>query len=104
MASANTKRIKKIFKDNIKRWIEETLTLSSVTDIVLNNNYQRIVGLGPAALPLIFKELKKGKGYWFWALAAITGYEPSCEEGNFAAYRITWLKWGKEHGYYKQSK
>jgi hypothetical protein len=80
-------------------WRNEVLFSSSTTEIVLNQSYQRIIGLGPDVLPFILGELARSLDHWFWALAAITGHEPTgVEEGDSEGLRQAWLAWGREHG------
>jgi len=81
-------------------WREETDHLSSLTDIVLNFNYQRIIGMGPAALPFIFDELRTNGGHWFWALRAITGEDPvrPQDRGNVPRMKNAWLEWLRKRG------
>lgn len=83
------------FRDLTERWHAETDFLSSVTDIVLNINYQKIIGIGRAALPLIQNELKESDGHWFWALEAITGVDvvPEVDRGNIRRMTQAWLQW-----------
>ncbi len=97
-SSSETERI---FRENLDKWREETKYLSSITEIVLHPSYQRIIGLGPAALSLILRELSEDRGHWFWALRAITGVDPVPEEdhGRVRAMTAHWLGWAKEQGY-----
>jgi|RifCSP16_1_1023843.scaffolds.fasta_scaffold15785_4 hypothetical protein len=85
------------------RWEAETGFLSSITDIVMHPAYQQIIGMGPAAVPLILSEMKKLRGHWFWALKSITGEDPIMPEhrGNLKKMTDDWLRWGKEQGYLK---
>jgi hypothetical protein len=82
-------------------WRDETYHLSSITQMVLNSNYQRIIGMGPAVLPMLFNELKKEPDHWFWALRAITEEDPTRREdaGDLEKMRAAWLDWAKEKGY-----
>ena len=81
-----------------RQWHEETDFLSSPSDIVLNFNYQRIIGIGPAALPLIIEELRVRGGRWFWALRAITGIDPTdtADQGNATKMKGAWLRWWEQ--------
>ena len=74
---------------------------SCVEDLVLNDAYLRIVGMGPAALPLILADLEKEPAHWFPALYAITETDPVPEraQGNMQEMTAAWIDWGKEHGY-----
>jgi hypothetical protein len=81
-------------------WRSETEWLSSIERIVLNRNYQEIIGLGREALPLILRDLREAPDDWFWALMAITGENPvdPNHAGDIYAMRGDWLKWADERG------
>lgn len=87
------------FQELAQRWRSETAHLSSVTKQVMHPSYQRIIGLGPAVLPILLQELRRESGYWFWALNAITGEDPVRPEdlGNVPRMTEAWLNWGKQH-------
>lgn len=61
--------------------------------------YQRIIGLGPRAVPLILRELQKTRGHWLWALNAITGEDPAPPAATYSEAVDAWLEWGKENRY-----
>ena len=84
-----------------EKWKSETAHLSSVTDIVMHPSYQRIIGMGQDAIPLILAELDKEPDLWFWALGTITGYNPVSQEqrGQIREMTESWLSWGREQGY-----
>ena len=84
-----------------EKWEEETIFLSSVSDIAIHPSYQQIIGMGSVAVPFILREMEKSPGQWFWALKSITGADPvpSEQRGNVMAMTKFWLKWGKERGY-----
>ncbi len=77
-----------------ERWKEETRLLSSMSKKILNTSYLRIIGLGPRALPLILRELKREPAYWFYALSSIAGEDPAAEETSFDGAVRAWLEWG----------
>ncbi|MCI0641367.1 MAG: hypothetical protein L0Y58_15785 [Verrucomicrobia subdivision 3 bacterium] len=83
-------------------WKAETELFSKVSKRVLHPAYQKIIGMGPSAIPLILNELSKnGPDDWFWALTAITDENPITKEiaGNMSAMTEAWLQWGKKAGY-----
>ncbi|HLY25172.1 MAG TPA: hypothetical protein VKQ72_02460 [Aggregatilineales bacterium] len=82
-------------------WREETAHLSSMTEIILNPNYQRIIGMGPQVLPILLRELRDNPDHWFWALEAITGTNPTNPEdaGNLQKMRQSWLNFARKAGY-----
>jgi hypothetical protein len=87
------------FEELARQWRRETAHLSSVSKMAMHPAYQRITGLGPAALPLILRELKRKPGHWFWALNAISGEDPAQPGDNFPQAVAAWLRWGEERGY-----
>jgi hypothetical protein len=95
------RQLASLFESLADRWRAETLLYSSTTDIATNTAYQRIIGLGPQVLPLIFRELEKKPEHWFWALAAITGENPipDGDAGRMGAMAAAWLKWGRANGW-----
>jgi len=84
-----------------KEWREETSHLSSMTKLVMHPKYQNIIGMGPAVLPILFRELQKKPDHWFWALSAITEENPTNPEdaGDLRKMSDAWLKWAREKGY-----
>ena len=100
-ATASPEPLSELFRQLAERWREETRYLSSTTDIAMHPAYQRIIGLGPAVLPLIFAELQRQPDRWFWALHALTGADPlpPGERGKLGGMTQAWLQWGRENGY-----
>ena len=92
------------FKKLAKAWKAETELVSKVSQKMLHPAYQKIIGMGESAVPLILKDLAdNGPDDWFWALTAITDHNPITDEiaGNMAAMTEAWLRWGKSAGYLK---
>ena len=89
------------FRALAAQWKRETTNISSMSRIVMHPAYQRIIGMGGAAVPLILCELQKQPDWWFWALSAITGADPVPAEksGSLKDMTTAWLAWGQEHGY-----
>ena len=89
------------FQALTEQWHRETDHLSSQTQKAMHPAYQRIIGLGPAALPLIFRELESNSGHWSWALRAITGDDPTNPQdtGKIGRMREAWLSYARERGY-----
>lgn len=79
-------------------WREATMFSSSVLDIVMHPAYQRIIGLGPRALPHILRELKETTDHWFWALRAITGIDAAEGTTTLQDAARAWLAWGHHRG------
>jgi len=83
------------------QWKHDTLFESSPWRMAAHPAYQRIIGMGWRAVPLILQQLRGEADFWFEALVAITGEQPVPPEhaGNMEAMREDWLCWGREHGY-----
>src|SRR5262245_59583644 len=96
---AHTKDTEGLFQELANQWRKETAHLSLAIKKVMHPAYQRIIGLGPDAVPLILRELQRRSGHWFWALKAITGEDPAQPEDTVSEATQAWLQWGKEHNY-----
>jgi hypothetical protein len=81
-------------------WKDETRFLSSTTDIATHPAYQRIIGLGMPAVPLILEQLRQEPRPWFWALRAITGEDPvpTAAKGKVREMADIWLNWAADQG------
>jgi hypothetical protein len=90
------------FKEYADKWWSETRLLSSIQSKVFNPNYQRIIGLGRAALPFIFSDLKQRGGQWYWALECITGENPAAHATTLDEAKRSWLDYAAEKGYLPQ--
>jgi hypothetical protein len=92
------------FKKLAKAWKSATELHSKVTKRILHPAYQKIIGMGEPAIPLILRDLaENGPDDWFWALTAITDENPISKgmSGNMAAMTEAWLQWGKKAGLLK---
>jgi uncharacterized protein (DUF433 family) len=89
------------FRDLAQQWKDATEYCSSTTEISMHPAYQRIIGMGERALPLIVEELRHEPDHWFWALKAITGNDPVApsDRGDLQLMTQAWLNWAGQHGY-----
>lgn len=91
------------FRRLADQWQGDTAAISSLEKIVTHSAYQRIVGMGSAAIPLILREMKRGPNHWFWALDAITeGESPAQGSRTLAEATEAWIQWGIEKGYLRE--
>jgi hypothetical protein len=99
-AAGNGVALEKEFARLATQWKDETRFLSFSHQIAMNFAYQRIIGMGQAALPLILRELRKEPHHWFWALRAITGEDPvpPDSQGKIAEMVSAWIRWAEERG------
>ncbi len=91
--------LERIFNGLAEEWRQETAMLSFVDKKVMHPAYQRIIGLGKQAVPLILRELQERPSYWFWALTSITGADPIKPGDTFDKVATAWINWGKAQGY-----
>ena len=93
--------LERSFRELAEVWSEETRFLSSVPDRIMHPAYQRIIGLGPAVVPLLLQDLERQPTHWFWALKAITGEDPVAPEHAGAVQKMAdaWIDWGRRRGY-----
>lgn len=92
--------IANVFQAMAKRWREETILGSSISEATSNHWYREIIALGRPVVPLILHDLKNHPDYWFAALREITGEDPVPPEhkGNFELMRQDWLRWAEREG------
>ena len=89
-----------IFERLAETWRRETAIHSSLIKKVMHPAYQRIIGMGPVAIPLILRQMKSKQGHWFWALDAITqGQSPTQDWKTLEGATQAWIRWGEENGY-----
>ena len=93
-------KTEKKFNKLSKKWKEETAGESSVSSIVMNRNYQKIMGMGCSAIEFILKDLEEEKRDWLWALEMIVDDEdnPITPEtrNSFKKSVGAWIAWGKK--------
>ena len=82
-------------------WRRDTKFLSADDEIALHPAYQRIIGMGERAIPLILRSLQQNLDHWFWALTMIARESPvpTEEAGNQRLMRGRWLEWGRRKGH-----
>ncbi|HEY0139476.1 MAG TPA: PAS domain-containing protein [Thermoanaerobaculia bacterium] len=82
-------------------WREARGPLALSKEICMMRPYQEIIGMGPAVVPLLLRELRQRPDQWFWALRMITGANPVREEDRGYVDRMVaaWVRWGEEHGH-----
>jgi hypothetical protein len=92
------------FQSLVKQWRLERGATSSITVMSGLTSYQKIIGMGDDAVPMILSQLKSEgdePDQWFWALKMITDLDPVRPEdrGNFVAMAQAWLAWGESEEY-----
>lgn len=95
-----TAAIEPAFHSLVAEWRATRGQHSRLDKLVLNSAYQRIIGLGKPAIPLLIKEMAERPSHWDWALKAITGEDPVPKDawGDLAKIASAWVRWGKDNG------
>jgi type I restriction enzyme M protein len=101
LTGSNGVGLRNDFNSLVRQWEQERPRGADLSDMVIHEAYQRIIGMGSRAIPLLLGELERKPGHWFWALYSITGENPVPEEsqGNLQAMADAWLEWGRQRGY-----
>jgi hypothetical protein len=83
-------------------WKSQSQYMSNTVQMAMLKPYQRIIGMGPLAVPLILRELDCEPNQWFWALEAITGEDPvpASAAGKVREMAKAWIEWGQARGMY----
>jgi hypothetical protein len=89
-----------IFAALAVKWQLERGITSSMYQLAMSSYYQRIIGMGERAVPLILRQLEREgdePDHWFWALQALTGADPVPEHlrGDIVAMSCAWIAWGR---------
>lgn len=81
-------------------WRAKSRHLSNVAQMALLDPYQRIIGMGWDAVPLILEKLRQEPDQWFWALEKITDENPVPPEaaGKVREMAQAWVEWGRQKG------
>lgn len=89
------------FHELVAAWKRERGPHSSSARLAEHPAYQQIIGLGPAVVPLLLRELEREPDHWFRALHTLTGANPVPAEscGKVQEMAAAWLRWGREQGY-----
>lgn len=92
------------FQRLVAQWKAQKALISSITAQAISSPYQRIIAIGPDAVPLIIGQLKSegdDPDQWFWALRSLTGINPVKPEdrGNFRKMADAWINWAESRGF-----
>lgn len=93
-------RLRPRFQRLAAEWKEQSRYLSNTAQMSMLAPYQRMIGMGIPAVPLILDELRCEPDQWFWALEAITEQNPVPPSlaGQVQAMAECWIEWGREQG------
>src|SRR5262245_21134295 len=100
LQSSSEAGIRERFRRLSAEWKAQSRYLSNSAQMAMLKPYQRIIGIGLPAAPLILEELEREPDQWFWALEAITEENPVDPDhaGRVGAMAQDWLAWGQRNG------
>lgn len=92
--------VRDCFRRLAAEWKEQSRFLSNTAQMALLRPYQRIIGMGWAAVPYLLDELARAPDQWFWALEAITDENPvpAADAGHVRRSAAAWVGWGRARG------
>ena len=90
--------IEKEFRKLEDSWRRETMHHSIVERKIVHPAYLRIIGMGPAVVPLLLTALRDRPSFWFAALEATANANPAESARSVSEARNAWLKWGEKRG------
>ena len=98
--AAPTLATRERFRELASEWKHASRYMSNSAQMAMLKPYQRIIGMGWAAVPLILEELAREPDQWFWALEAISDENPVPADAAGYVRRSTevWIDWGRERG------
>jgi len=91
------------FSKLAKQWEDDTAFTSALDEIVIHQDYQEIIGMGPQALPFVLRRVKADPARWFWALRAIVGHDVAAGARDADTAADLWIAWGRDNGYLSYS-
>lgn len=103
MSEVKTSTLEEQFNTLRDEWIKDVMFHTKDPQFCHRNKfYKQIMELGPDVVPLILKEMKRRRGWWFCALESLTGTNPVPENDYYKSIKkmtTIWLEWGKKEGY-----
>src|SRR5262245_10467438 len=93
-------KVRDRFQRLAAEWKQQSRYMSNSAQMAMLRSYQRIIGMGMDAVPLILNELEREPDHWFWALEAITDDNPVPPEslGKVRLMAQAWIDWGRRRG------
>lgn len=73
----------------------------TMAEMFADEDYQRIIEMGPQVVPLILQRLRTHPNWWFPALIELTGVDLTAgqSKGKLLEETRLWLLWAEKQGY-----
>jgi hypothetical protein len=96
-----TKQIEERFQKLASDWQREVGPSSSIRRKLSHPIYREIVAMGWPSVPFILMHIKNRPSHLVWALAEITGEDPTDRSmaRNILDVIDAWIAWGRNKGY-----
>ncbi len=87
------------FDAHAEAW--ESAAFLTMDEMFADEDYQQIIEMGPAVVPLILRRLQDKPNWWSPALIRLTGVDPTAGQtcGSLAAETKAWLEWAQQQGH-----
>ena len=103
----DNEKLTKEIKSLIDEWEIDVKYSSSLSEIVLHENYQIIIANGVKVIPILLNELRHNPNYWFDALKTLAkahyneDIDPVCEadRGDLQKMAQAWITWGENQDF-----
>ncbi len=82
-----------------KKWRQDTLFDSSLSDIYFDPSYKEIMRMGVAGVPFVLRALRDNPERWLHALRFMAPENPAAGISDFEQAREAWLTWGYKSGH-----
>jgi hypothetical protein len=98
-SAAKSESVASLFERHAAAWKNWNRVSSITSEITSGPDYESIIALGAAAVPLILRSMEHEPDYWFDALMELTWVDPVEPEhyGDIEQMTNDWLRWGRQH-------
>ena len=79
----------------------EDAAFLTMEEMFADEDYRRIVEMGPQVVPLILRRMQARPNWWSPALTRLTGADPTKGQarGRLGVETKAWLEWAEQQGY-----
>jgi hypothetical protein len=91
--------VRERFDELFADWQARTTFVSALDDLIYDESFQRIIALGPQAIPLALEQLPTHPVPWFYALKILADADPASGVTDVDEAVQAWLEWGHANGY-----
>ncbi|MCW3000540.1 MAG: hypothetical protein JWN65_4089 [Solirubrobacterales bacterium] len=86
------------FVELFDSWTKRTMLTSSLTELIYDIDFQRIIALGPQAIPHLLSHLPQRPVPIFYAMNLLVDEPPVNETATADEAIAAWQQWGRDRG------